>query len=100
MARDLRRARRRVGQRRRRRRGTRSRTPEARGLRHTRLERYRTALDSGTDSAVVGQWIAEVQGDRVRAQQALAAVARDTLDVDQVRAVIDGLGPIGNVLEA
>jgi site-specific DNA recombinase len=67
---------------------------------NTRLERYRAALDSGTDPAVVGQWIAEVQGDRLRAQQALTAATRDALNVDQVRAVINGLGPIEDVLEA
>ncbi|HEU5305720.1 MAG TPA: recombinase family protein, partial [Acidimicrobiia bacterium] len=65
----------------------------------TRLDRYRAALESGTDPAVVARWIAEVQGDRLRAQQALASSARDKLDADQVRAVIETLGPITTVLE-
>ena len=65
----------------------------------TRLDRYRLALESGTDPAIVGQWIREVQGDRLRAEQALASAARDELGVDQVRAVIEGLGPITSVLD-
>ena len=48
---------------------------------------------------IVGQWIREVQGDRLRAEQALAPVARDELGVDQIRAVIEGLGPIASVLD-
>ena len=65
----------------------------------TRLDRYRLALESGTDPAIVGQWIREVQGDRLRAEQALASAARDELGVDQVRAIIEGLGPITSVLD-
>jgi DNA invertase Pin-like site-specific DNA recombinase len=64
-----------------------------------RLARYRAALESGTDPAVVARWISEVQGDRLRAEQALACATRDELNVDQVRAVIEGLGPMGDVLE-
>ena len=38
-----------------------------------RLDRYRTALEGGTDPAVVTGWIAEVQGERLAAERVLAA---------------------------
>jgi site-specific DNA recombinase len=65
----------------------------------TRLARYRSALESGADPGVVAQWIAEVQGDRLRAEQLLAELASSAFDVDQVRARIEELGPMGPVLE-
>jgi DNA invertase Pin-like site-specific DNA recombinase len=66
----------------------------------TRLERYRLALESGTDPAVVTRWIADVQGDRLVAEQALAAASRTAIDVEAIRARILELGPMGPVLEA
>jgi hypothetical protein len=65
----------------------------------TRLARYRAALKSGTDPAVVSQWIAEVQGEKLRAEQALATASRDEFDPDQIRALIEQLGPVVDVLE-
>jgi DNA invertase Pin-like site-specific DNA recombinase len=65
----------------------------------TRLDRYRAALDSGTDPSVVGQWIAEVQGEKLRAEQALISALQDELEPGEVRELIEQLGPIVDVLE-
>jgi site-specific DNA recombinase len=64
-----------------------------------RLSRYRAALESGTDPTIVTEWIREVQGDRLRAEQALAAATSEALDVDDIRVAIQELGPIAQVLE-
>ncbi len=62
----------------------------------TRLARYRSALESGADPGVVAQWVAEVQGDRLRAEQLLADLASSgRLDLDQVRARIEAAWPNG-----
>ena len=42
----------------------------------TRLNRYRAALDSGTDPTVVGRWIAEVQAEQVIAEMTAALASR------------------------
>ncbi len=65
----------------------------------TRLSRYRSALESGADPTIVAAWIAEVQGDRLRAEQALVSASHAALDVDQIRERIEALGPMGPVLE-
>ena len=64
-----------------------------------RLARYRSALESGADPTIVTQWIAEVQGDRLRAEQCIASSSHSILDVDEVRERIEALGPMGPVLK-
>jgi DNA invertase Pin-like site-specific DNA recombinase len=66
----------------------------------SRLARYRSALESGADPTIVTQWIAEVQGDRLHAEHAIATASRDAINVDEVRDRILALGPMGPVLEA
>jgi hypothetical protein len=66
----------------------------------TRLAGYRSALESGANPSIVAKWITEVQGDRIRAGQALAAASRASIEVDEVRAWITALGPMGPVLKA
>jgi site-specific DNA recombinase len=64
-----------------------------------RLRQYRAALDSGADAAVVAGWMAEVQGERLRAEQDLAQVQpSDQLTKEQIRALVLGLRDIVEVL--
>jgi hypothetical protein len=63
-----------------------------------RLVKYRAALDSGADPTVVAAWIAEVQGDRLRAERTLATARASVLTAKDVREVIDGLGDLVGVL--
>lgn len=64
-----------------------------------RLARYRQTLDAGADAAVVANWMAEVQGERLRAEAELgAAVPGEPLSKDQVRAMVLKLRDIAQVL--
>lgn len=64
-----------------------------------RLKQYRAALDSGADAAVVARWMAEVQGERLRAERDLADVRpSDQLTKDQIRALVLSLKDIVAVL--
>lgn len=54
-----------------------------------RLRQYRGALDSGADASVVAGRMAEVQGERLRAEQELTqAQPSDRLTKDQIRALV------------
>jgi len=66
-----------------------------------RLERYREALESGVDAAVVGKWIGEVQAERVKAEEAIPR-RRPTpaLTEDDIRALVESVGDLVRVLEA
>jgi site-specific DNA recombinase len=65
-----------------------------------KLERYRTALEAGTDPVMIAAWTAEVQA---RKAQALAATRRDSanerLSEQEIEAVIAALVNIRSVLE-
>jgi site-specific DNA recombinase len=63
-----------------------------------RLGRYRAALEGGADPKVVAGWIAEVQGERLRAEQALALARRNSLRSEEVRAVLSELPDVREVL--
>jgi DNA invertase Pin-like site-specific DNA recombinase len=66
-----------------------------------RLERYREALEAGTDPAVVGRWINEVQAERTRAEEELRRrrpVA--ALSEDDIRAMVESVGDLIDVLQA
>jgi site-specific DNA recombinase len=64
-----------------------------------RLSQYRKALDSGADPAVVAGWMSEVQTERLRAEQELAAAQpRAKLTDEQVRSLVRSLGDIAAVL--
>jgi site-specific DNA recombinase len=67
----------------------------------TRLAKYRAALEAGTDPAIVGQWIAEVQAERLTAQRALdeATPPENQLTKDEVRALVEALGDIVTALK-
>lgn len=64
-----------------------------------RLAKYRQALEAGADATVVAGWMAEVQGDRLRAEHEMA-MARPAEDLTPaaVRALIEDLPPIEEVL--
>ena len=64
-----------------------------------RLVKYRKALDAGADAAVVASWMAEVQGERLRAEGELgAAIPGDRLTKEQIRRMVLQLRDIASVL--
>ena len=65
----------------------------------TRLSRYRAALDSGADPAVVTTWIAEAQGEKLAAQETLAIVPRKSSTPAEIRALIVGLTDVTKALK-
>jgi site-specific DNA recombinase len=68
-----------------------------RAIRHCddRLTKYRAALDAGVDPVVVGQWITEVQGERLHAEVALQrAKGSDRMSKQQITSLVAQLGDI------
>lgn len=70
-----------------------------------RLGRYRFALDSGADPAVIGQWIAEVRTERERAARDLAdAFPAPAMADDEIAAMVAWFGQaadrFGRAMEA
>ncbi len=66
-----------------------------------RLTRYRAALDSGADPAVVTTWIAEVQAERLAAEVELDRATghgNGRLSREQLVALVNGLGNLLDVL--
>ena len=64
-----------------------------------RLAKYRQALDAGADATVVAGWMAEVQGERLRAEQVLGTAAPwDKLSKEQIRRLVLELRDIAAVL--
>jgi hypothetical protein len=64
-----------------------------------RLAKYRQTLDAGADATVVAGWMAEVQGERLRAEQELgAALPGEQLTKDQIRRLVLQLRDIASVL--
>ena len=65
-----------------------------------RLARYRTALEVGTDPAIVAAWIAEVQTERKAAEKELRRRRpAGALTEADVRAMVESLGDLVGVLE-
>jgi hypothetical protein len=65
----------------------------------TRLCRYRAALDSGADPAVVTTWIAEAQGEKLAAQEVLAQSVRQSSTPAEIRDLIAGLADVTKALK-
>ena len=64
-----------------------------------RLARYRQALDAGADATVVASWMAEVQGERLRAERELGALTPGgKLTKEQIRRLVLQLKDIASVL--
>jgi len=59
-----------------------------------RLARYRAALDSGADPAVVSGWITQTQGEKLGAQQLLVKTKRETTTAEDIRALLEELGDV------
>jgi DNA invertase Pin-like site-specific DNA recombinase len=66
-----------------------------------RLDRYREALEAGTDPAVVGRWVSDVQAERRSAEEELRR-RRPTavLTEDDIRAMVESIADLVGVLEA
>ncbi len=66
---------------------------------YQRLAKYRAALDAGADPTVVAGWMAEVQGERLRAEQELSrARPGEPMSKAQIRKLIKSLRDITAVL--
>jgi site-specific DNA recombinase len=66
-----------------------------------RLAKYRAALDAGVDPVVVGQWISEVQGERLRAEVAIQrAKGGERMSKQQITSLIAQLGGIMATLKS
>lgn len=67
-----------------------------------KLDRYRTLLETGTDAALVAQWIGEVQTERRRAEAVVEAATQSSADglvtAAEVRDIIDELGGLVGLL--
>ena len=66
-----------------------------------RLDRYRAALEAGTDPAVVQQWIAEVTATRAVAEVQLrdSRTAPEGLTPEQVRGLLERAGGLADALD-
>lgn len=66
----------------------------------SRLDRYRAALEAGTDPVLVGKWIAEVRAERIAAERQLAdAEPAPRLSTDEIKALVASLHDMVAVLE-
>ena len=64
-----------------------------------RLGKYRAALDAGADAKVVAGWMAEVQAEKLWAEQELVrSKPADVFDAEAIRAMVERLGPMEAVL--
>jgi site-specific DNA recombinase len=64
-----------------------------------RLGKYRKAIDAGADPVVVAGWMAEVQGERLKAERELGlAQPQGKLTKKQIRALVSSLRDIAAVL--
>jgi site-specific DNA recombinase len=65
-----------------------------------RLDRYRAALEAGTDPAIVQQWIAEVTATRAAAEAQLRQqrIAPDTPTPEQIRRLLEQAGGLIDAL--
>jgi len=63
----------------------------------TRLARYRSELEAGTDPVIVSAWIAEVQAEQLAAEVELGRAAGQRsrrMSRDQLAALMNGLGAL------
>ncbi|GAA3381604.1 recombinase family protein [Cryptosporangium minutisporangium] len=64
-----------------------------------RLQRYRAALEAGTDPALIQQWTAEVQAERVQAEAKIRELTgRQRMTTEEINALVNALGGIRRVL--
>jgi hypothetical protein len=65
----------------------------------TKLDRYRDALDAGTDPVLVQQWITHVQAEKATAAADLRQITgRRTMTVDEISTLVDAMSGIATIL--
>ena len=65
----------------------------------TKLDRYRAALDAGTDPVLVQQWITQVQAERAVAAADLRQITgRRSLTADEISTMVDAMSGIAQIL--
>ena len=68
---------------------------------HTKLGRYRAALDAGTDPAVVQQWITQVQAEKAIAEADLRQLTgRPTMSPEEINTVVEALSGMTHILRS
>ena len=70
---------------------------------HTKTPKYRGALDSGADPAVVGQWITETQARKLAADARLRAATGtshgpERMTTEQIAATVTAIGDLMQAL--
>ncbi|TQS46175.1 recombinase family protein [Cryptosporangium phraense] len=64
-----------------------------------RLQRYRAALEAGTDAVLIQQWTAEVQAERVQAEAKIRELSgRQRMTTEEIDSLVSALGGIRAVL--
>jgi len=65
----------------------------------TKLDRYRAALDAGTDPLLVQQWITRVQAEKAVAAANLRQITgRRTMTADDINTLVDAMSGIATIL--
>jgi site-specific DNA recombinase len=65
----------------------------------TKLDRYRAALDAGTDPVLVQQWITQVQAEKAIAAADLRQITgRRTMTADEINLLVDAMSGIATIL--
>jgi site-specific DNA recombinase len=65
----------------------------------TKLDRYRAALDAGTDPVLVQQWITQVQAEKAVAAANLRQITgRRVMTADEIGTLVDAMSGIATIL--
>lgn len=68
-----------------------------------KIDRYRRLLETGTDHALVGQWITELQAEQSRAEtmlrQLTSATPADLATAAEVRPIVEDVGGLMGLLQ-
>ena len=65
----------------------------------TKLDRYRAALDAGTDPALVQQWITQVQAEKAVADADLRRITgRRIMTTDEINTLVEAMSGIATIL--
>lgn len=65
----------------------------------TKLDRYRAALDAGTDPVLVQQWITQVQAEKAVAEADLRRITgRRTMTADEINTLVEAMAGIATIL--
>lgn len=65
----------------------------------TKLDRYRAALDAGTDPVLVQQWITQIQAEKAVAEADLRrSTGRRTMTADEINTLVEGIASFATIL--